>query len=310
MTEVVPHWPGEDVRVGGWQLHVRRSEATSPDTEPAVFVHGLGGASTNWTDLMGLLSDRLHGVAPDLPGFGFSPPPGDGDYSPAGHTRAVVDLIESGGSPVHLVGNSLGGAVATRLAALRPELVRTLTLVAPALPSYRLRTSNAHLPALAVPFVGERLARLLARAPVEQRVRTSLRLCYADPSCVPMRRFEEAVEEARRRAALTYEDDALLSSLRGLLVTYLDRGQQSLWRLAAQVQAPTLLVYGRMDRLVEPSTALRAARTFPHARLVVLPRSGHVVQMEHPAVVARAIREHLGAAQRPARRPPLVESSV
>ena len=71
-------------------------------------------------------------------GFGLSPPPDDGDYSMPAHVRAVVRLIESEGRvPVHLFGNSLGGAVATVVAARRPELVRTLTLVSPALPDFR-----------------------------------------------------------------------------------------------------------------------------------------------------------------------------
>ena len=82
-------------------------------------VHGLGGAATNWTDLMGLLDDRLHSIAPDLPGFGWSPPPPDGDYSVRAHARALAALLESvgDGRPVHLLGNSLGGTVALVVAA-------------------------------------------------------------------------------------------------------------------------------------------------------------------------------------------------
>ena len=128
-------------------------------------VHGLGGAATNWTDVMALLRDRVEAVAPDLPGFGWSPPPPDDDYSLRAHVRAVTELIEAGGTgPVHLLGNSLGGTVSTVLAATRPDLVRTLTLVSPALPVLRPRVSNVHLPALAVPWAGQRLARRSRRA--------------------------------------------------------------------------------------------------------------------------------------------------
>ena len=101
-----------------------------PGAEPALFVHGLGGSALNWTDLMGLLSEpptaklRAHGYrrraagplplageALDLPGFGYSPPPADGDYSLDARAAAVIALIEQRGNwPVHLVGNSLGGA--------------------------------------------------------------------------------------------------------------------------------------------------------------------------------------------------------
>jgi pimeloyl-ACP methyl ester carboxylesterase len=49
-------------------------------------------------------------------------------------------------------------------------------------------------------------------------------------------------------------------------------------------------VYGLKDRLVDPRTASRAARTFPDNRMLLLPDSGHVSQMEHPGAVAAAIR--------------------
>jgi pimeloyl-ACP methyl ester carboxylesterase len=258
-------------------------------------IHGLGGSATNWTDLMGLLQDRVESAAPDLAGFGWSPPPPGGDYSLTAHARAVVDFIEADRrGPVHLLGNSLGGTVSMLVASRRPDLVRTLTLVSPALPVLRPRASNAHLPALAAPWVGQRLARRLGRFPVEARVRATLALCFADPARVPPQRVAEAIEEADRRARLDHESDAMLASLRSLLSSYLRRRPLSLWQEAALVRTPTLLVYGMRDRLVDPRTASRAARTFPDVRqLLLLPDSGHVAQMEHPDDVAAAVRRHL-----------------
>ena len=260
-----------------------------------MLVHGLGGQATDWTDVMGLLQDRLDMVAPDLPGFGWSPPPADRDYSVRTHARTVVALIESrDAGPVHLVGNSLGGTVSLVVAATRPDLVRTLTLVSPALPVLRPRLSNVHLPALAVPWAGQKLARRLGRYPVEQRIKATIALCWADPSRVAPERIEAARVEAARRARLDHDSDAMLMSLRSLLTAYVRPGAWPLWRLAAQVHVPTLLVYGLQDRLVDPRTSSRAARTFPDARLLVLPDSGHVSQLEHPEIVAGAIRRLVG----------------
>src|SRR4051794_25933976 len=123
---VIPSEPGarqlEDLVVPGCPLHVA---ALRPDREglpPAVFVHGLGGSTQNWALLMDALARDVDGHAVDLPGFGQSPPPDDADLSVTAHMRAVVDYLElAGRGPVHLFGNSLGGAVATRLAALRPD---------------------------------------------------------------------------------------------------------------------------------------------------------------------------------------------
>lgn len=294
MTAVVrPAWPGRIVDLPTGPLHVRQAPAGT-DAEPAVMLHGLGGSATNWTDVMGLMGDRLQTVAPDLPGFGWSPPPTDRDYSLRTHARALVALIESQADrPVHLLGNSLGGTVTLVVAATRPDLVRTLTLLSPALPVLRPRTSNVHLPALAIPFAGQRLAARLGRYPVEQRIRATLALCWADPSRVPEQRIEEARAEAARRARLPHESDAVLLSLRSLMTAYLRPRTWPLWRLAAQVRAPTLLVYGLADRLVDPRTSARAARTIPDSRLLVIPDSGHVSQMEHPELVADTIRRFL-----------------
>jgi pimeloyl-ACP methyl ester carboxylesterase len=280
---VRPAWPGR--REG--DLHVRRG----PDgREPGLFVHGLGGSATNWTDLMGLLEGVVSSEAVDLPGFGFSPPPPAGRYTVGAHARAVVAHLErSGRGPVHLFGNSLGGAVSTRVAADRPDLVRTLTLVSPALPNRRrTRGSDPRLPLLLLPGLASLATRRLAAQPPERRARAVLELCYGDPSTIPPQRLAEATEEVRRRNGLTHSSDAFTASLRGLVGSYLVGGARSPWARAARVQAPTLLVWGDRDRLVDVSLAPRAARTYPDVRLLVLPGVGHVAQMERPETVARA----------------------
>jgi pimeloyl-ACP methyl ester carboxylesterase len=294
---VLPAWPGT-VEEG---LHVRRAAGTG--SEPALFVHGLGGAATNWTDLMGLLAGTVDGEAIDLPGFGRSDPPRSGSYRLRTHVDAVVRRLERRG-PAHLFGNSLGGAVSTRVAALRPELVRTLTLVSPALPSLRpKRGSDPRLPLMLLPGLAQLGARQLAKRSPERRARDVLTLCYADPSVVPQQRFDEAVEEVRRRSTLPHAEDAFTASLRGLVGSYLERGTASLWRQAAQVKAPTLLVWGDRDRLVDVSLAPRAAAAFRDSRLLILPGVGHVAQLERPEVVARAflgMREELAERTAPA----------
>ena len=108
------------------------------------------------------------------------------------------------------------------------------------------------------------------------------------------RRLAEAAAETRRRDTLPHAREAFLGSTQGLLATYLDRGPERPWALARQITAPTLLVYGRQDKLVNPRAAHRAAREFGKAHVMVIPDSGHVAQMEHPELVARWWREFLG----------------
>lgn len=287
-------WPGDLEQHDRRELFVRRTPV-APDAPvpPAVFVHGLGGQAMNWTDLMALVRHRFACVAPDLPGFGYSPPPPDGDYSIDATMGAVVDLVEhevaSHGRRVMLVGNSLGGAVCTRLASRRPDLVAALVLVSPALPDLRPRRGGVLVPFLALPRFGEGLYRQVQRLPAERQVQAMLETNFGDPGVIPPRRRVEAIEEYRRRATLPYAGEALSGSARGLMRAFLDPGPQGLWREAAQLEVPTLLFYGGRDQLVDVSRARRAARTIPGARVVVLPGVGHMAQVEEPRMVARFV---------------------
>jgi pimeloyl-ACP methyl ester carboxylesterase len=277
----------------GTAVVVRRDAAADEALPTAVFVHGLGGSSFNWTALAAELRDTVDAELVDLPGFGYSTPPHDGDYSLSAHCRAVEGLILSLGrkAPVHLLGNSLGGAVVTRVAARRPDLVRTVTLVSPALPDLKVRGSEVPTALMAAPGVGRLVAKISRDMPAERRTKMFLELCYGEPGTVAEEVFTTAVEEFRRRRGLPYALDAMVRSTRGLVASYLERGPLALWRQAAQVQAPTLLVYGRRDKLVNPRSAARAMDTFPDPRLLVVPESGHVAMLEHPRIVARAFRE-------------------
>jgi pimeloyl-ACP methyl ester carboxylesterase len=282
-------WPREDVLLPTRTLSVRHAAGLTPGLPTAVFAHGLGGSSLNWTDLMDRLRGEVDGWAVDLGGFGQSPPPRDGNMTPSGHARGLVDFIEHLGSgPVHLFGNSMGGAIALQLAARRPDLVRSLTLISPALPSVFATRSNIHLPVIAVPGVGERLVPKYLETDPVSRVRGTVDLCFADPSRVSDVRLAEALDEVRERDHLTYASDTFLRSLRGLLRTYMDVGPNRPWKLAERVTCPTLVIYGRKDPLVDPRSAHRVTKHFRNAHVVVLPDSGHVAQMEHPEFVAAA----------------------
>jgi pimeloyl-ACP methyl ester carboxylesterase len=288
------------VGLPGITLTVRSRPPAREGLPPALCVHGLGGSSQNWSVLMRELEGTVDGEAIDLPGFGDSPPPDDGDYSVTGHARAVIRHLDAAGrGAVHLFGNSLGGAVSTRVAALRPDLVRTLTLVSPALPEFRVQRTAVPTGLLGIPGAAPLFTRLTRRLTVEQRVRGVMGLCYGDPGLVTPEAFRDAVEELERRLQLPYFWDAMTRSARGLVNAYTLGGQHGLWRQAERVLAPTLLVYGGRDQLVGHRMAQRAARAFRGSRLLSLPDAGHVAMMEYPETVASAFRELLVAAGRP-----------
>jgi pimeloyl-ACP methyl ester carboxylesterase len=297
VDQSIPPWPGADETSGGVTLHVRRTPGpTSVDGTAktmAVYVHGLGGSATNWTDLAGQLSGYVPGVALDLPGFGRSEPPEGFDYSMPAHADTVARFIRGlNVGPVHLFGNSMGGAICVLLTSRHPELVRTLTLISPAMPDLRprpSRMSDPRLPLAYLPLVGPRVRRQIASEGSDTRVMRLLNLCFAEPERIPDNRRLEAAREFEEREKMVWSNPALARSTIGLFRSWLVPRSRSLWTLAPTIEVPTLVVWGTNDKLVTVRKAPRTARLLPRGRLLVLPRTGHVAQMERPGTVARAV---------------------
>jgi pimeloyl-ACP methyl ester carboxylesterase len=269
-------------------------------------IHGLGGQATNWTDLMAEMVDDVEGWAPDLPGFGWSAPPPDADYSLTADAEILSTLLEDlyaeRDEPIHVFGNSMGGAVAVLVAAARPDLVATLTLISPALPDLRPRRDTMGVPVVAVPGLGRQLVARMAQVPANRQVQGMVALNYGDATTFTPERRAEAVAEVERRLALPYAGEALSGAARGLLRAFIDPGPGGLWATASQIACPTLVIYGGRDRLVDPRRSRRAARHMPHAQIVTLPKAGHVAQMEDPALVARFVRPLLADSRHSASR--------
>src|SRR5208282_923977 len=189
-TTPIPHWPGRLISLGDHQVYVRsvppgEANAEPALSEPALCVHGLEGSSRNWTDLMDVLQPRLDCDALDLPGFGDSPPRPDGRYSISAFAQTITRLIErrwisKGRGPVHLIGNSLSGGACVKVAATRPELVRTLTLISPALPDARPRMDLLRFPVIGFPWLGTWLFSKLRLIPPERRVADVIATCFSD----------------------------------------------------------------------------------------------------------------------------------
>jgi pimeloyl-ACP methyl ester carboxylesterase len=287
----IPPWPGRKVRVGDAEIFVRTTPSAA-GAEPALFVHGLGGASTNWTDFAAQLAPWLAIECLDLPGFGRSAEAPARDYSIGAHKRTVVRYLEqSGRGPVHLVGNSMGGLISILIAARRPDLVRSLTVISPAVPDLRPRRLGTD-PLLAVallPGTAPLVRRRIRRFTPEQRARAIINLCFAQPSEVPPHRITEAANEVRARDDMHWATEALIRSLRGLVGTYFVRRSRGVWERMSTIEAPSLVVWGARDRLVDPALAPRVAETIPDARLLVLDDIGHVAQLEDPVTTARAM---------------------
>ncbi len=287
-----PSPPGEVQLVGGAGVFLRRT-AGPPDGPHAWYIHGLDGGSRNWDRLAAALSGISTGFAPDLPGSGRSDPPPRGRYSVVAEADLLARLIRrvSRGA-VHLVGNSRGGMVATFLAARHPELVRTLTLISPAVPDLRLageRGADPRLALVMLPGMLRAAERRLAEISPAERAAAMAAMCFGEPDALTVEDVAAAEAEFARRAAVPWMRAATVRSLRSLIRAQLRPGRWSFAAAARAVAVPTLVVWGTRDRLVDVRLARRTSGLFASGRLLVLPRTGHVAQMERPAATARAM---------------------
>jgi len=309
VTDPIPHWPGQMVSLAdGERVYVAETPPYVPDNqapdaqrarELVLCVHGMSGSATNWTDFMAEVVADFDGAAVDLPGSGFSPPPAaKSGYSITALARTMIRLIETlDRGPVHLVGNSMGGAVSIRVAATRPDLLRTLTLVSPVLPDLRVRPELLQFPVAGLPFIGEWAMRRTRKVPAEDRVAGVLATCYGDPGLVHRERFLHDVAELKRRDELPYSATSLSRAARTIVAETLRPRPYSLWRAAQRITVPTLVTFGSHDRLVNPRLAGPAQRAFRDGTVLVLSRTGHVAQMERPRLVADLFREMVDRAR-------------
>jgi pimeloyl-ACP methyl ester carboxylesterase len=244
-----------------------------PDVDTFVLVHGYGGSSFSWRYWLPGLSRRGHVVLVDLKGFGAAPKPDDGRYGPDHQAELVYRLIvQRDLRRITMVGHSLGGGVAL-LAALRlqsesPSRLVRLVVVAGA--AYRQKlppfVTLAHFP---------RLSRLLMRLLGPRRiVRRVLRSIMYDPARVSVAQVEGYAPPLGEKGATA----ALIQAALQIVPDDLDYVVTRYRTLTI----PTLLLWGRQDRVVPLAVAERLARDLPDATLVVLESCGHLPAEELP----------------------------
>ena len=255
-----------------------RSREVPGAGEPVVFVHGLLASSATWDGVLAPASAGRPAIAVDLPGFGCSERPWPYDYSVGGEVRSLVGFLDARGiGRAILVGNSLGGATAMLLAADHPERVAALVLVAPATPEARIGWPVRLMQARGL---GEAALASANRPLVAYGLRRWLFAC-------PERVTAHAIDDAWLPLTIPGTNRAALRAVRSDRRRYLG--------LEARVRVPTLIVWGREDRVIPVGESERLRSRIAGSRLVVLPDSGHLPQREQPEAFARVVAEFVSA---------------
>jgi pimeloyl-ACP methyl ester carboxylesterase len=242
---------------------------------PVIMLHGTGPGASGWSNFRvtaPAFADGYRVIVPDLPRYGRSskvPITGPRLTVLSGIIAGFCEAI--GVSATNIIGNSMGGQVAMKLAIDRPALVRKLVVIgSPPLGPSAMGPS----PAEAIRLI-EGYYR--GSGPSIEKMRQLLTTLVYDPSLVTddvvRERYESSIspETIEANKAPLWEKESLEGQL-GRLV------------------APVLIVWGQDDRAAPLDIALRMVRELPDARLLVFSRCGHWAQVEHKTEFNRVVR--------------------
>jgi pimeloyl-ACP methyl ester carboxylesterase len=296
-ADLLAPWPGvtEDrLDVVGRPVRLLRAEARDDgrQDDPQLLVHGLGGSAPTWIEVIAPLAERGPVVAVDLPGFGRTRAvPGDA-LTVRGYRDFVLATADAlGWDRFTLHGNSMGGLVATHLAARYPDRVSALVLVSPALPPRfgaqvlvpTRPTIDSVLPIALASVAGGALGLVGLTSPslTRRRNRDLLGLIYSDPDGVDPRVLDLLASDLADPTVTVDETRAaLLTAARSIAGLWTD--PRPTWRAIDRITCPTLVLGGSDDALV-PARVLRAvlARRRDWVGHVVDHRR-HAVMLEDP----------------------------
>jgi pimeloyl-ACP methyl ester carboxylesterase len=273
-----PRWaapPSTFMTIQGMSVHVR-DEGPRDDAEPIVLLHGTSASLHTWDGWAAGLRGTRRVIRMDLPGFGLTGPHPSDDYRIDTYANFVVTVMDALGVRLAtLGGNSLGGEIAWNTAALHPQRVRRLILVDAA--GYPIVSDSVPLGFRIARTPG--LKRVMEYILPRSVVAVSLRNVYGDPAKVGetlIDRYAELTLREGNRAALTKR----LTTMQASDVSRL-----------SSIKQPTLVLWGRLDRLIPLDSGERFSRDIAGAELVVFDALGHVPQEEDPsATLAPVLR--------------------
>jgi pimeloyl-ACP methyl ester carboxylesterase len=245
-----------------------------PSHPPVLLVHGIGRSLEDWDPQYERLSAGHRVIAVDVPGFGFSDRP-DGPITLSTFAKGVLGAVDVLGEtrPLHVVGNSLGGAIAMQILANRPERVASLALIDPA--GFGSEVTML-LRMLTLPVIGP----LSTRRPTRASAKLLERTIFADPALATKARIDHALAIGGQphTGAVMRETAVHLGTARGVRPGW----RRQLAAFAAQHPRPTLVMWGDRDRVLPAHHLDEARRVFPHAETHLLPGIGHMPQIECP----------------------------
>jgi len=252
---------------GQQYFYLERNNPTA--TETVLLLHGFSADKTNWLRFVQALPDSYRVLALDLMGHGEHPVDLNTNYSIENQLTYVQRFItQHVQGPIHIIGNSMGGAIASLYAATSPDKVKSLMLISPA----------------GVHNIASEMDKLLAdntnpliADSVEQFYQV-VDFVMEDGPFIPAPVLKVQAEKAVERFALNQK---IFTDIREDMNKNLDTR-------FSKIQAPTLILWGQEDRVINSENIVRYAELIPNASARLLEGIGHLAMLEVPEISAQA----------------------
>ena len=267
--------------VDGTRVHYREVEPTLPETQTILLIHGWIGSSYDFQPLMECLPRSMRVIAVDLPGSGRSQKTGV-PFS----LEYLLEFIDRfvgllGLDNFVLVGHSMGGELAVRYTILHPEQVERLVLIDP----FGLSGESKLIGFLRrAGFLIDIAFALNNRLTIDMATRFNV---FYDPNLVTPAYLDSVAETSLSSAGRRAQAE----------ITKRVLGRDPIDGFLSLVEAPTLIVWGKNDRVLSLKWADHFLAGIPDSQLVVIPRTGHMPQFEAPKAVADNLAHFLSGRQ-------------
>ena len=258
------------IELDGFNLHYR--DEGSRDKPALVLIHGVVASLHTWDDWLPAFAADYRVIRFDVPGFGLTGPARDGVYSAERMIKVFGLLLDYlGVNKASIVGNSLGGYIAWNFALAQPQRVEKLVLIDPA--GYHMHKVPWMIAAAALPGATVAMPLWMPRALIAQGIKE----VYGEPARIKpgvVDRYNDLTRRPGNRRAM-------MDIFRVLLKVNKEELYGTAARVA-QIQAPTLLLWGERDRWISPKHVPLWQRDLPGIQVKTYPGVGHIPMEEIP----------------------------
>jgi pimeloyl-ACP methyl ester carboxylesterase len=260
------------------KLHIRKRGSG----EVIFLIHGSFASLHTWDAWEKVLSKSYTTISMDLPGHGLTGPTPSGHYSTDDYEKLIIALADQLKiDSFSIAGNSMGGAVAVKIALRNPQRVKKLILVDAAGFSHLNDSSQLTTPFLFKLLQSKITSQLLTKITPRFLFEMNLKQVYGDPSKIKQEDITRFYELMRREGN------------RGATVERLRNPGKNIQDSIKYIQAPTLILWGAKDQWTPLAYAHQFKEAIKTSRLIIYPNAGHIPMEEIPEETGAAVLDFL-----------------